>query len=216
MFPSNAIAADRFAGHILVLGNSIALHPPRAEVGWTGNWGMAASNVNNDFAHLLQTLLTQKKQIPKLDVLNLSVVEKQYRQYVPSLLRQIKPGADLVVVVLGDNVPVVDFDPKQWFGAYDAVLSAAVEPNSRLVCVSTWGGNMAVDQVIRSVCTGRGGQYADIHHFKKILANQAGSERHFENAGVASHPGDKGMREIAQAVLEAYQQHPENKPISYD
>ena len=38
---------------VLVYGNSIALHAPKADIGWTNNWGMAASAPEKDFAHLV-------------------------------------------------------------------------------------------------------------------------------------------------------------------
>ncbi|MEI6540199.1 MAG: hypothetical protein WCO86_11845, partial [Planctomycetota bacterium] len=44
-----SLKADR----ILVLGNSLTLHGPKAEIGWAGNWGMAASAQDKDYVHLL-------------------------------------------------------------------------------------------------------------------------------------------------------------------
>ena len=39
---------------ILFVGNSITLHGPRPQIGWTNNWGMAASSLDKDYVHLLQ------------------------------------------------------------------------------------------------------------------------------------------------------------------
>lgn len=36
----------------LILGNSITFSEASPEIGWFGNWGMAASAQNKDFAHL--------------------------------------------------------------------------------------------------------------------------------------------------------------------
>jgi hypothetical protein len=39
---------------VLVLGNSITQHGPSDAVGWTGDWGMAATSIEKDFVHVLQ------------------------------------------------------------------------------------------------------------------------------------------------------------------
>ena len=39
---------------VLFVGNSITLHGPRPQIGWTNNWGMAASARDKDYVHLLQ------------------------------------------------------------------------------------------------------------------------------------------------------------------
>ena len=44
-------------GKILFLGNSITRHGPSQAVGWSGDWGMAASAREKDFVHLVTSSL---------------------------------------------------------------------------------------------------------------------------------------------------------------
>ena len=38
---------------VLFVGNSITLHSARPEIGWHGDWGMAASDAAHDYLHLV-------------------------------------------------------------------------------------------------------------------------------------------------------------------
>ncbi len=50
--PKTAPARQVFK-NVLIIGNSITRHEPQADLGWKNNCGMAATNKDNDFAHLL-------------------------------------------------------------------------------------------------------------------------------------------------------------------
>ena len=67
---------------ILFLGNSITLHGPSARVGWSGNWGMAASAKEKDFVHLvLNSLAKPTGAEPEAMVRNIAQFERQYATY---------------------------------------------------------------------------------------------------------------------------------------
>ena len=45
---------------ILFAGNSMAWHAPKADIGWSGDWGMAASKRGNDYVHQTMRLVREK------------------------------------------------------------------------------------------------------------------------------------------------------------
>jgi hypothetical protein len=64
---------------ILFLGNSITLHGPKADIGWTGNWGMAASSEDKDYVHLVTSALARAYRIePQIMVENIADFERNY------------------------------------------------------------------------------------------------------------------------------------------
>ena len=65
-------------------------------------------------------------------------------------------------------------------------------------------------------CLDAGGTFVDISALGKVEANFARSEQKFEHAGVAGHPGDKGMQALADELWKAIQQRAMPKSIKQD
>jgi hypothetical protein len=63
--------------------------------------------------------------------------------------------------------------------------------------------NAAKDEVLREACQEAHGILVDAGPIGRDPANSARSERDFKHAGVAGHPGDRGMKAIADAMVEA-------------
>jgi hypothetical protein len=56
---------------------------------------------------------------------------------------------------------------------------------------------------MQKACSGTGVQYVDLGKLDADEANFARSERKIEHAGVAGHPGDRGMQAITEALWNA-------------
>ncbi|MCY2988855.1 MAG: glycoside hydrolase family 127 protein [Planctomycetota bacterium] len=75
MFPVTAEPEIKSSAirRILFLGNSITLHGPKADIDWTGNWGMAASSEDKDYVHLVTSALAQHTgSTPQIMVRNIA------------------------------------------------------------------------------------------------------------------------------------------------
>jgi hypothetical protein len=67
---------------VLFLGNSITRHGPAPKIGWTGDWGMAASARDKDYAHLVAAGLAElagKK--PDVKLANIADFERNLAAY---------------------------------------------------------------------------------------------------------------------------------------
>jgi hypothetical protein len=206
---ATAQAPDSSRSTLLVIGNSLALHTPYQAIGWSGNWGMAASDADHDYAHVLQKLL-QSKQNTSVDLIvkNKAKYERSFWQPDESdITADIKPEisqADIIVIQLSDNVSESDYTtydfPKQYANLIKTVSSAS-KSSAKLVCVGPWWGNAKKEAAIKDACQQvKNSKYVKISDIGQAPLSKASAERSIENKGVASHPGDQGMKKIAERI----------------
>ncbi|MGI5924434.1 MAG: SGNH/GDSL hydrolase family protein [Lentisphaeria bacterium] len=198
-----ATQADR----VLILGNSITLHGPKADIGWHDNWGMAASALEKDYAHLLVQKFTAARQgrTPEFLIGNIAGFERGYASAdVAEVLKrflELKP--DLVVLAIGENIPAPKDAEEEaaLLQALQALMTALrMEGRARLFVRGSFWPHAVKDRLLREACATTGGSYVDLSSFGGKEEYFARSERQFEHKGVAGHPGDRGMAAIADAI----------------
>ena len=91
---------------ILILGNSILKNEPASELGWEGDWGMAASSENNDFLHIYKNLLSRSKKYNSVEVnfKNISAWESDFEYDLNEYRNVNTSNYDILIVRLGENV----------------------------------------------------------------------------------------------------------------
>ncbi len=204
-----AEAGDVAGKRILFLGNSITRHGPSPQIGWTGNWGMAASAQEKDYVHVLATSLAALwGSPPDVRVDNIAGFERQYDTYdLDAILKmQLDFRPEIVIVAIGENVPALGSeDAKTRYKDSFSRLLAGLKQNGKpaIIVRSCFWPNQAKDDIMRESCEAVGGTFVDIGELGKDESNFARSEGDFAHAGVAAHPGDKGMKAIADALLKA-------------
>ena len=105
------------SGHprVLILGNSILRHGPKPSIGWTNDWGMAASALDKDYVHLLAAKIKAKYPKASFAMSNVAgTFERKFREGVDlkrnfAWMRGWRP--DLVIMFFGANCPK-DYDAK--------------------------------------------------------------------------------------------------------
>ena len=92
---------------VLVLGNSITCHGPKADIGWQGDWGMAASAPEKDYVHRLYTKFKEAGQDVYMRIRQSAYWERHFGEddCLPRFAADRYFGADLIVFRLGDNIP---------------------------------------------------------------------------------------------------------------
>jgi hypothetical protein len=194
---------------ILFLGNSITLHGPKADIGWTGNWGMAASAEEKDYVHLVASGIAQHTgTAPKIMVKNIADFERNYASFdVDGQMKDLFAfDADLVVLAIGENVPGLgtEDDKARFKAGVLKILRGLLAKRHPLVVVrSSFWADAAKDQMLSQACQEIGGLFVNAGPIGQDASNVARSERPFKHDGVAAHPGDKGMKAIADAIVKA-------------
>lgn len=194
---------------VLFLGNSITKHGPKADIDWSGNWGMAASAENKDYVHIVTEGLRQRQSSPpNVLVQNIADFERAHAKYdVEAKFADASAfQANLIILAIGENVPGLATDEAKatFKGELLKVLKKLKGPqNPTIIVRSCFWNNTAKDQILEECAKEVGGIFANISTLGKDESNYARSERPYKHAGVANHPGDKGMQSIADSILAA-------------
>jgi hypothetical protein len=204
--PSDLKLGRLRVGKILFLGNSITLHGPKPDIGWTGNWGMAASTREKDFVHRLLARISQAAGgNPEVKIRNLADFERRLLDFdlAEGLKDELEFTPDLVIVALGENAPSpkTDAERDNFSRAFDKLLEtlAARGQPTILVRDSFWP-DAEKDTLIKQSAQRAQAVFVDLEQLGADPTLAAKSEREIEHAGVAAHPGDKGMEVIADVI----------------
>jgi lysophospholipase L1-like esterase len=194
---------------ILFVGNSITKHGPKADIDWQGNWGMAATSEDKDYVHVVTKSLTARQGIePAIMVKNVADFERNHVGYdiAGKFADAAAFKADLVILCIGENVATLKTPEAQ--AKYQEQVTALLKtlksnPKATIIVRSSFWANEAKDSAMRKACAAVGGTFVDISTLSKDEQNYARSERPYKHAGVANHPGDRGMAAIAEAIVKA-------------
>ncbi|MEY4273042.1 MAG: hypothetical protein RJA95_733 [Verrucomicrobiota bacterium] len=194
---------------VLFVGNSLTSHGPKADIDWHGNWGMAATSADKDYVHLVTKALAAKQGLPPTTMVrNVADFERNHVGYdiVGKFADAAAFKADLIILCIGENVPALKTpEARAKYEEQVAGLLKTLRANPKAVIIvrSSFWPNEAKDGAMRKACETLGGTFVDISALSKDEQNYARSERPYKHAGVANHPGDRGMAAIAEAIVKA-------------
>lgn len=188
---------------VMFVGNSITLHEKRENIGWHGEWGMAASSEKNDYVHRLMSAISEKEPDCAFCICQVAEWEQQYKngKSVYNLFENARDfNADIIVMRFVENCPPNDYD-KQIFKTETVNLLQYLNPSEKAKIILTTGfwrhpaddgiAELAKELDLPLVELGDLGERDEM----KAIGL-------FEHSGVANHPGDLGMNNIANRIFD--------------
>lgn len=197
----------RFSGlgkggvRVIFIGNSITLHSPAPQIGWNGAYGMAASSIENDYVHILMSEVTKLDPNAEFCICQVSRWETEYKngaERLPTYSEARDFGADIIVGRLVENVPWKEFDGEVFYDAYKSLLEY-LDPDDKAKIVLTdafW--KHPGDSQIEKLANDNGYEFVKIGDLGELDEMKAVGL--FDHPGVAIHPGDEGMKSIADRI----------------
>lgn len=189
---------------ILIVGNSITRHGPLASIGWERDWGMAASSEEKDYVHLLMRKWKARGVDYFLCVDQLSCWEVMLNEGAVdlSVCRDARAfHADVVIFRLAENIGG-NIDRSYFKKQLQEFLDEIAPPDAAVIMTTPFWENKTVEEEIRALARERNYALADLVPLGAKSENKAYGL--FSHSGVCAHPGDEGMRAIAEKIDEAF------------
>ncbi len=210
-------------GHIrkvVVLSNSILRHSPAPQIGWYGDWGMAASCPDSDFYHRLIRDIHSRDSGVTITSGIINRFEWIYPTYALSNYDSFR-NADMYIIKLSENVDDRKAIQQHFIDHYDKLLNY-LDPQHHSVMVIVEGfwkkGYRWPQPWVKADVNAMIRNYAIRKHYPFIpcayLFRQAGNTARglYKDYGIGNHPSDQGMRRIEENIWNYIQAYfPERK-----
>ena len=190
---------------ILFVGNSMAWHAPKNDIGWSGDWGMAASKEENDYVHQTMQLIRQNFSNAAYCIAQCAYWERNmrdknvYDEY--SDLQYF--DADVVVIILGENIIESEYGVDELADNFSTLIDFLRKGRANVpVFISKpflWEKPIAA-KAIEKAAAKSNAIMLNLEELSNNLSYRAIGQ--FKHSGVAAHPGDVGMRKIAEIVYQ--------------
>ncbi len=189
---------------VLFLGNSITWHEPAPQIGWTHSWGMAASAEENDYVHLVVDFFKKKYGDIRYCVCNVGKWEQNY--FDDGVLNEFAVakefGADIVIARLGENVAIAKLNEYDFSEKYGKFLQYFTEKAERVLVTDLFWEHEELNRQIKKTVLEKKYTFVSIVDLGYDNENKALGQ--YAHEGVCLHPNDKGMRKIADRIIEGF------------
>ena len=187
---------------VMFVGNSITLHGINHDIGWHNFWGMADSAEEKDYVHVMMEEIKKNHPNTAFCVCQGSKWEVAYRNgtdVFPQYEMARDFNADIIVIRLVENTKVTPEDRELFLDQYGKMVDFLNKSgNAKLVITDGFWYHPA-DSFIE--------EFAATRNLPLVKLGDLGEQEImratglFEHSGVAAHPGDLGMKNIADRIL---------------
>lgn len=190
---------------VLFIGNSMTLHLPKPENGWTNCNGMAASCPEKDYVHVFMELI--KKHHPDADFMISQMASWERNFWDDSQLEKYRKAADynadLIIFRLGENVRLEDMDKGDLTAQTVKMMEFIKNGRQPRVLMSNcfWKAGER-DEALMKAAQQLGYPCIEMRDLGDDESNMAIDI--YGRNGLGMHPGDKGMEAMARRFYEGY------------
>lgn len=187
---------------ILFVGNSITRHGVKHEIGWHNDWGMAASALEKDYVHVVTKEILQKDSEAAFCICQAAEWERNWYdgEKTFELFKSARDfKADIIIMRVIENCPRDNYTSDLFQKKYGKLVSYLNSSENADIIVTTGFWKHIADNAIR--------EYAHKNRYAIAELNDLGEKDKmkaiglFEHEGVANHPGDFGMKKIAERIF---------------
>ncbi len=187
---------------VMMAGNSITLHEPSPTIGWHNQWGMAASAKEKDYVHVLKGYIQSIKPDATFCICQAYKWERDFangKQAYPIYEQARDFNADVIVVRFIENCPRKDFDAEVFKKEYVDFINFLNKSGNAKIILTTSFWEHTADPVVEQVAKENGWSLVVLNDLGELDEMKALGL--FEHYGVANHPGDLGMKTIADRIF---------------
>ena len=213
MFAIGASAEGEKKISVLCVGNSITEHAPSLGIGWENNWGMAASEADKDYFTVLTNMVAE--EYPDYDVefnrtgaypFEKSVTTSLDFDYTKVLESSIgvaikKYNPDVITFQWGDNVKNCTAESYAYALCQVVDYCRKVKPDMAIIFSQHFYGSSGDDKclAVEDVAKAKSVSYVKLY---PLCTNENKAFKEYpDKTAFNSHPGDKGMEEIAKTFF---------------
>lgn len=187
---------------IMFVGNSMTLHGVLPEIGWYNEFGMAASSKEKDYVHLLEANIKKVNSEAAFCICQVASWESNYKNGSEKLSlydEARKFCADVIILRFIENVKKEDYDADVFLREFDILVKHLDGTGNAKIVITTGFWRHPGDNDIRTYAQKKGIPCVELGDLgEKDEMKAVGL---FEHSGVANHPGDAGMKSIADRIM---------------